>query len=472
MKMKWTSMVRLSFARQFLVVSFIILVVGNLTIGTWVTQDIETRVTRRTAAMASVFIDSFLSPFLQDLEQGEEFSEQQLILFDELLSEAVEDQQIVSSKVWTRNGKILYSTNDELIGKVFPISSDLELALNGTLTTEISDLLNEVHAFERQRYDHLVETYAPIRSRRSNSIIGVLEIYQTTDLIEHEIQAAQWASWTIVSLATFAMYALLVGLVARASNTITTQEQALKEKVNQLSALLAQNEQLHSRVQRAVARAPELNERFLRRIAADIHDGAVQDLGLALLRLEPLAEVVGNGDAIRNPDYNSIDDVRTIQTALNSAMADLRALSAGLRLPELEQLSLAEVAERAVRDFLRKTGASVELTQQNMPSNGPLPVKITLYRLLQEALTNGFRHAGGKGQQVTLTSREQCLDVTIADTGPGFDQAIEQEGHLGLVGMKERIEILGGIYNVRSEKGKGTTIYACLPLVTERSADE
>ena len=159
------------------------------------------------------------------------------------------------------------------------------------------------------------------------------------------------------------------------------------------------------------------------------------------------------------------DEFRTLHSALQSARNDLHAVAAGLPLPEIEQLSLAETARRAVRDYERKAGLAVPLTVDEIPDEAPLPVKITLYRLLQESLANGFRHGGTPNQRVRLTQFEDQLVVEVTDSGMGFDpQATVADGHLGLAGMRERVEILGGTFSVQSAPGHGTLVRAALPL--------
>lgn len=213
------------------------------------------------------------------------------------------------------------------------------------------------------------------------------------------------------------------------------------------------------------ARTTALNERFLGRLSADLHDGPSQDLGLALLRIEALADVCAACTVAVSKSRTVSQDFRTIQTALQSALKDLRAISAGLRLPELVGLSPAEVAERAVRDYERKTGASVALLLESLPGAVPLPLAITLYRLLQEALVNGFRHADGVGQRVRLWIGRDELCAQVSDAGSGFDpRAVQGDERLGLSGMRERAEILGGTFEVHSASGRGTVVRARLPL--------
>ena len=158
------------------------------------------------------------------------------------------------------------------------------------------------------------------------------------------------------------------------------------------------------------------------------------------------------------------DDFGIIRTALRSALADMRATLSGLRLPQIEPLTLGETAERAVRDFERKTGATVEYSPGDLPPDAPLSVKITLYRILQEALSNGFRHANGAGQHVSVNLAAGELVAEIADGGAGFDPRAIGGEHLGLAGMRERAEILGGFFEMDSTPGRGTVIRTRLPL--------
>ena len=241
----------------------------------------------------------------------------------------------------------------------------------------------------------------------------------------------------------------------------------------QLTDLLAQNAALHERVRRAAARATALNERVLRRISADLHDGPVQDLGLALLRLDhtlALAEKPGLPEETRL----LTDDLEVIQSAIQRALAEMRALSAGMGVPHLNDLTLPQTLARAVHAHQRRTETAVTLDLDGTPERASLPVKITLYRLVQEALTNAYRHAGGMGQSVALCYDAGRLHVEVSDAGPGFVDggAAEWDKHLGLVGMRERVESLGGNFRVASAPGRGTKIIADLTVDGEEVSDD
>jgi signal transduction histidine kinase len=108
----------------------------------------------------------------------------------------------------------------------------------------------------------------------------------------------------------------------------------------------------------------------------------------------------------------------------------------------------------------------VDLNQSFIPDEVSLPVKITIYRLVQESLHNAYRHAGGLGQKVSVTCLNSQITIEVSDRGPGFNQ--EHSGrwdeHLGLVGMRERVESLGGNFRVESVIGEGTRVIANLFL--------
>lgn len=449
----------LTLARQYMLLSLLVMLAGMVVIGIWISQQIETAVTNRTAAVTALYVDSYISPHLQSLEQNDTLSEDNIEALELLLTETSLGQQIVSFRIWSLEGVILYSPNPDLIGQQFEIEGELAQAMWGAVVTEVSQLDKPEQAFERQYWDSLIETYAPSRAAGNDKILAVSEFYQTSDGLEAEIRAAQFRSWLLVGVVMTAVYLLLAGMVGRASRTIVTQQSQLQENVTQLHTLLEQNQQLHGRLRRAAARTTALNEQHLRRISADLHDGPAQDLALALLRIESLTDAFTQAD----PDIKR--DFQTVHVAIGSAMKELRTISAGLRLPEIQAIPLVETVQRAIHDYEQKTQTNVLITLGDLPSYAPLPVKITLYRILKESLANSYRHAGGQGQAVHVYTNEQELIIEVVDVGPGFEpEDAIGNGRLGLSGMRERVELLGGQFEIFSAIGSGTTIRATLPL--------
>jgi len=121
---------------------------------------------------------------------------------------------------------------------------------------------------------------------------------------------------------------------------------------------------------------------------------------------------------------------------------------------------------RVTNDHERRTGTHVARETCELPEQASLPIKITLYRLIQEALSNAYHHAAGVGQHVGVCLDGGALRVEVRDGGPGLGAppAGDTEEHLGLVGMRERVESMGGTFEIDSRPGRGTCIRARLPL--------
>lgn len=467
----------LSLSRQFLVTSLPVLVVGMLVIGVLVSQEVKDGVVNRMGGMTGLYVESFVAPHVQTLRHAEDLTPDDRQALGRLLHNTPLGDRIVSFKVWLPDGRVLYSSNTALIGRKFPIEEGLEAALNGSVHSEVSPLEHDENSAEAGNWDELIETYVPIHGDGTGRVIAVAEFYQTTDELNHEALFAQARSWGVVALTVLTMYLLLFGLVHRGSRIIGRQRQELKDKVAQLSELIAQNESLHERVRRAAAGSTAVNEQFLRQISSDLHDGPGQDMGLALMQVEALADRCRGCLATHGAQAPA--PVDSIRSSLTSALTDLRSISGGLRLPDIDRLPVADVARRAIRDYERKSGIRVDQRIDEIEDDDSLPVRIALYRLLQEALSNGYRHAGGVGQRVEVRAEVRAEDsqlwIEVADAGAGFDPAAlatraamaavtARGGGQGLVGMRERAELLGGSFEIVSSPGRGTTIRVSLPL--------
>ncbi|MSP12180.1 MAG: hypothetical protein EXR62_04390 [Chloroflexi bacterium] len=196
----------------------------------------------------------------------------------------------------------------------------LAQAWGGNVAARISNLKDEENVLERAGQSRLLEMYSPVRLEGTGRIIAVAEFYLRVEDLEQEITVAQRRSWLVVGGATLVMYLLLIGFVRRASNTITRQQTELSAQVARLTELLAQNDLLHWRVQGAAARAVDLNERFLRRISAELHDGPAQDLSLALLRLDHASAHWSNGGRSNGDGPQPEGELDIIRSSLGHAM--------------------------------------------------------------------------------------------------------------------------------------------------------
>jgi signal transduction histidine kinase len=445
-----------SLARQYLVASLLVVLAGVLISGAWIGHQIETSVLDRTAGITALYVDSVVTPNLQALAQDNRWlNPGDAAALNTLVSTTGLGQDVVQFKIWSLDGRVLYSADPDLVGQQFPVDFGLSQAAQGQVAADMSNLDDAENTDERQHYSRLVEVYAPVRQPSDGRVIAVNEFYLLPDPLDAEIRDAQLRSWAVVAAIGLVTYLLLAGIVKRGSDTIRHQQGELQRRLDQ-------NLRLHQRVRQAAGRTTALNEQALRRISADLHDGPAQALALALLRLDELqAPCEDHTDAC----IRTRADFATVHTAVRDALTDLRAISSGLRLPELERLSIADVAQRAIDDHQRRSGTAIERQFDVLPEQAPLPIKIALVRTLQEALSNATRHGQGLGVNVALSAAAGVLRLRVADRGPGFDpRGVENSGRLGLAGMRERAEMLGGIFNVDSAVGSGTTVQVRWPL--------
>jgi signal transduction histidine kinase len=451
-RLAWRSINRLSLFQQFALLSLGILVVGAYVIGSYVSGEIREKVIHRTSALTALYVDSFVSPHLQELSQTHNLSPENFQNLDQLLNSTAMGQKIVAFKIWHFDGDVVYASEQSLVGRGFPITGGLREALDGRISTAISNLDEEENLYERGRWSRLRETYAPVRDHETGAIIGASEFYEDPSELEAEIASSQRKGWLIVGGATGVMYVLLMGMVRGASTTIGRQHRDVQR-------LAGQNAELAARVRRAAAQKSETDEELLERLAQDLHDGPAQDISLALLRLDALA---GNETG---------KDAELTRTALTSALREIREMCAGLRLPEIEELTLGEVVEKVAAEHHDKTGSSVHVTLCTGLPAGDTPTKIAIYRVIQEALNNAYMHGDSTHEEVWMSVSDGRLHIYVRDHGTGIDAAAGRENdgrrRLGIRGMRERVEMLGGGLELAPSPGGGTLVDATLPLEEE-----
>ena len=458
---------RLSLTQRFALACLVILVTGAVVIGRWVSDEIESGVIRRTSAITALYVDSFVSPHLQGIEAGAGLSESDIGQLRGLLEGTPLGKKIVSFKVWSTEGEVLFATNPAQVGQRYPVSSDLRVAMSGSVHSDLSRLDEVENRLERERWTELVETYLPVFSHSGDGrVTSVVEFYQLPDELVAEVQRSQRDGWAIVGTSTVVMYVLLVGLVAGASRTITRQNRSLKTAVDQQATLEQRIRGLNQRLRRAAGAKAQTDEQVLQRIMQDLHDGAAQDLSLALLRFEDLHRPTAS-PAER-------ESIETVEFAVRHALEEVRDITTGLRLPQLEGLSWQETVDKAVVEHQRRTGTEIHCETAEIGEEPAPAQRIAAYRIVQEALSNASRHSGTREQWVKLGGDSDWATITIEDRGTGFDvgrgsPTVVRRARLGMKGMRDRTELLGGTFTVTSAPGKGTTVEARIPL---RQGDE
>jgi signal transduction histidine kinase len=209
-----------------------------------------------------------------------------------------------------------------------------------------------------------------------------------------------------------------------------------------------------------------VTEEELSRIILDIHDGPVQYLFTALSLLTGVQQEVAQQGA----PADLAPRLAQVGVLLESSLYEIKFFMGAFRPPEFRRRSLVSLVEGLVIQHEEWTGNTVELETQALPDEISLPVKIALYRIVQEALSNSYRHAGVDRYQVKLWAEEETICLEVSDDGRGFapadlEQAITEEHteHIGLRGMRDRVAILGGRFALESQVSKGTRIYVELP---------
>ena len=456
---------RLNLSQRFMLAGLVTLLGGTLGIGVWVERQIVAGVIHRAGPTTALFVESFVAPNLQELGAAEEILPEHAQALGKLLQDTPLGQQIVAFKVWNTRGRLLYANDPTTIGKTYPMTEGLLRARLGEVVSEISALDDEENLGLGVNYDRLLETYSPVWLSGTNQVIAVAEFYHTTDELDEEIGILKRRSWLVVGLTIFMIYFLLAIFVRNASNTITHQQRELNLKVTQLTDLLSQNQELHKRVSKASASVALLNEGYLKRIGAELHDGPAQDLGLSILKLDTVVDrfEINPGTPV---DSKIIGELTAVESAMQNALKEMRGIATGLILPQLNDLDLTDTVAHVVHKHEQQTGTLVALEIGPESEQTTLPIRITVYRLIQEALHNAYLHAGGAGQRVCVKSEGNYLLMSISDTGPGFDviKTMENTSRLGLSGMRERVESVGGRFEIDSRPGKGTTIQVRLPL--------
>ena len=314
----------------------------------------------------------------------------------------------MSFRLWRRDGTVLYANDPELIGKRFDPNTNLKAAFGRQLVAEFNQLDDPESEKEREAASRCWKSTIRCASRGPARWWRCSEFYEVAPDLARDLTEAAIKSWLAVAGATLFFFLILSAIVLRGSRTIDAQSRALSERVAELSALLKQNRALQMRVGRAAQRTAALNERYLRRIGADLHDGPAQLIALAALRLD--GPVLSDNAA---PFDTRQREALAIKASLDDALEEIRSICSGLVLPRIEASDLLEILTMAVRQHEQRTGSKVALTASGAPRTLSTSAKICTYRFVQEALNNGFRHGLGVAQSVTQSFDDDRIHVEV-----------------------------------------------------------
>ena len=236
------------------------------------------------------------------------------------------------------------------------------------------------------------------------------------------------------------------------------QARRLEATLSDLQNSLGQNEVLRGRLQHSTEETVDVNERTLQKIGADLHDGPAQLLTYSLLRLGKFAPLIEAIDGAKGKI-----EVEYMRVALTDTLTELRNISRGLSLPQLNDATLEQTIAMAVTLHQEQSGTKVQVIAAGLPDPVPQALKVCVYRVVQESLANAYKHGRAISQKVTCTF-DSSLILIVSDQGPGFDIQNYNKNGLGLSGMRSRVEALGGALAIDTGQGRGTRVLATINL--------
>jgi signal transduction histidine kinase len=221
-----------------------------------------------------------------------------------------------------------------------------------------------------------------------------------------------------------------------------------------LATRAAMGVDLSQRVSRdAVRRVVEAQELERKRLARELHDETGQALTSILLGLKPLEEATSG---------ETQEAVLALRELVVSTLQDVRRLAVELRPSALDDLGLVAAIDRLAHSA-GESGMQVDVEAQIGDARLPAEVETTLYRIVQEAVTNVAKHSAARRLSITLTRKGGSVVAIVEDDGMGFDPQASADG-LGLLGMRERLALVGGTLRIEAAAGAGTTIAAEVPV--------
>ncbi len=331
-------------------------------------------------------------------------------------------------KVWSPEGKVLYSDAGDLIGQTFPLSDDLLGALSGETRVGEPSLERPENQFERD-LQPMLEFYLPVRGP-DGDVVNVFEVYQESDHLLDTVADVRNMTWLSIGIG-LGLLAIFTATLLVVSTRTVNERQRQSERL--MAGLLSAKDE----------------ER--KRIVGALHDDVGQPLYRLLYGLEGCKAELDPGDPVFEELERLEEVVRTIDATLR---AELKMLAFG----SPDELGLEEALNDVVTTAREETGIDISL---DMDGSDRLPVasRSALFKAAQEAITNARRHAAPSSIGIRITSGNHRVILDVEDDGSGVSGP---EG-LGLTMTRDRLEAIGGGLTVRRRRQGGTVFRAWVP---------
>ncbi|MDH4112287.1 MAG: histidine kinase [Actinomycetota bacterium] len=351
-----------------------------------------------------------------------------------IVVDAVLVDPIVRVKIWTGEGRIVYSDESRLIGSRYDLDrEDLEVLDTGGVVSEVSDVSAPENRFERP-FGELLEVYTRLETPGGTPLL--FETYQRASSIAG--RRRELAS-TFVPVLVVTLIALSLLMVPIAWILARRVRAAQRER------------------ERLMQRAIESSDRERRRIAGDLHDGPVQELAGVSMRLSASAEQVD--------DARAGAVLRDSASAVRGSVRTLRSAIVGVYPPNLQQVGLSASLSDLVA---RLSGQGIEADVDIEPTTTfGLEVDALLYRACQETVRNVEEHAGARHVRVSVRAEGAVAVLEVADDGRGIDpvrvERAKEQGHMGLEILEDLVADGGGSITVEPGEHAGTVVRVEVP---------
>jgi len=453
---------KLSVLQQFFLGAGLTIALSMAVLAYVISARVAAPLTQHAAEETGFLISTIVGPMVQDLATSDTLSPEAVERLDKLWASPL-NEKVPAIKIWLRDGTLVYATDKSMVGQKFP-SSLIDAGFAGKISGEFNRLDQEENRSERELSVPLIEVYAPLLESGSKRVIAVGEFYEEARLLAAELRSIRMIAVVTVAAITAPMMLLIFAAAARASRLADTSRQELRKQIAETRALAEQNDELRKVAEDARLDSIRSNELLLQQVGQDIHDGPIQMISLLILKLTSSggAMLAGVGDKDQSSGLAAAQDISA------RVLKELRDISTGLVLPELEGRTTEEVLWLAVREHEILSGTSVACGIENLPDGLSRSLKICLYRIVQEGLTNALHHAHGRGQRLEAKADGERLSLVISDSGRGKGRkagvAKRSRIPLGIEGLRRRVALLQGSLDLVVTE-RGAELRASLPIV-------
>ena len=445
---------RISLTQRFLLVSIAVIASTTLLLGTIISDAVRSGVTEGVAKTAAAGFDSLVANVIGPIFGNEVLTDEdraRLTALFEIGSDA-QTTRLIQLRIFRTSGQMLFEATDGVVDS--EQEARFAQAVAGQVSSDVVELPILPVGPVGTHLITLLRLYTPLHESGTGRVFGVAALYYSArSLLEIQAQT-QTAVWTAVLVIGAAVVALLVTFVSAADRTISRQARQLSANLERSRLLADEVRGLHRASEQLRLDAIDASEQLLARVGSDIHDGPLQLMTLSILHLTRAAKEGATPSA---------EALKPIVTLTTEAMTELRNISVGLVLPELTGLTLGQTLVLAIQRHEGATGTAVSHDLIGLDHRVEADIQLCLYRVVQEALSNAFRHSGGRDQMVMGRHADDSIQIDISNSPSGEAQAADPiRPKLGLRGMRLRLEAVGGTMSVEMRQDR-TVVRVLVP---------